>query len=97
MNIGGFTLNIIASDGQWVFITLGFFCALGFLSGYLFRNLGILKIIALFFVLPYSLDLLIALNRVWGATIPFLVCAWFGWYGAQRTWFKVQEIYRVFR
>lgn len=97
LGIGDFTLNIIASDGQWFFITLSFFCGLGFLNGWLFRNIRVLKIIALFFVLPYSLDLLIALNRMWEATVPFLVSAWFGWYGLQKTWYKLEEIVRALR
>ncbi len=97
VEIGDFTLNIIASEEQWVFITFFFFCALGFLNGCLFRNIGVLKIIALFFLLPYSLDILIALNRIWGATLPFLICVWLGWYGFERTWQKAQDIYRVFR
>jgi len=61
------------------------FCAAGLLNGFLFRNVGLLKIIAIFFVVPYCLDLLINLNNLYQATIPFIVFAVAGYLGWPKT------------
>ncbi len=64
---------------------IAIFAAIGYLNGYLFRDIGPFKIIALFFILPASLDILIQLNHVKIATIPFLLMAILGFLGPVKT------------
>ncbi len=78
-------LTVVVGDNlNWLGIAL---CAgAGYLCGYLFRNINLLKIIALFFIVPFCLDFLIALNNVWDATIPFLLFGGIGFFGLERLW-----------
>lgn len=73
----------VGNDLNWLGIAI--FAGMGYLNGYLFRNIGFLKIIALIVVLPACLDLLIQLNNVIDATIPFLLMALAGFWGPERT------------
>lgn len=84
---------------------IALFCIMGFINGFLMRNIGLYKGIALFFVLPYSLDLLISLNNVLQATLPFLVFAVLGFlgtrkvmmYGTRSAYFVVDSLERFRR
>ena len=62
-----------------------FFAGLGYFNGYLFRNLTPLKIITMVFVVPYCIDLLININWIYLATLPFLLCAVIGYWGVDRS------------
>lgn len=64
---------------------IALFCVLGYFSGYLFRDIGLYKIIALFFVIPFCIDLLVRLNIVMTATLPFLIFALIGFWGLEKT------------
>lgn len=90
-------ITVIASQGQYYFLILAFYSFLGFLNGYLIRELSIIKIIVLIFLTPLSIKLLVDLDRVVLATIPFLLFAWFGYYGFRKSYYKLREVYEVFR
>ena len=59
------------------------FCIIGFINGSLFRDIGLLKLIALIVIVPTSLALLIDVNRLWVATLPFLIFALLGYWGGE--------------
>ena len=72
-----------------------FFAAVGYFVGFLFRNINLYKIIALFFILPYCLQLLIDLNWLWRATLPFLVFAVIGYLSYPKASFYALEAFDV--
>ncbi len=74
---------VVGNDLNWLGIAI--FAGMGYLNGYLFRNIGFIKIIALFVFLPFCLNLLIELNNVKSATLPFLLMALVGFWGPART------------
>jgi len=57
---------------------IGFFSVAGYFCGCLFRNVGLIKIILIFIVIPFFLDLLTALNIIWQVTVPFLLFSFVG-------------------
>jgi len=72
---------------------IALFCAAGLLNGFLFRDVGLIKIIAIFFVLPFCVDLLINLNNLYQATIPFLVFAVVGYLGGQKSFLYLEHVF----
>ncbi|ODS23652.1 hypothetical protein AB835_07555 [Candidatus Endobugula sertula] len=62
-----------------------FFAGLGYFNGYLFRDINPLKIIAMIFVVPYCIDLLININWIYLATLPFLLFAVIGYWGVDKS------------
>lgn len=83
-------LNIVVgSNLNWLGITV--FCVAGYFIGFLTRNIGIIKIVLLFMVAPFFLDLLTALNNIWQATIPFILCALVGHLGERQTVFHIRR------
>ncbi|MCW8830970.1 MAG: hypothetical protein OQK32_05545, partial [Gammaproteobacteria bacterium] len=52
---------------------------------YLFHEPGVFKIIAILFAVPVSIQLLIDINIVYTATIPFLISALIGFWGMGKT------------
>ena len=90
-------LTVIMSENQLPMLGLIFFSALGYLNGWLIKEIAVLKIIALIIILPTSLDTLIKLNHVYTATIPFLISAWFGYYSIRKTVQKCKDIYEAIR
>ncbi len=85
----------IGNDLNWLGIAI--FAGMGYLNGSLFRNIGFLKIIALFVILPFCLDLLIQLNNIIDATIPFLLMALVGFWGPERTQQRIKKLIRDVR
>lgn len=79
-------LTVILSEIQLPILMLIFFSGLGYLNGWLMREIGVLKIIALIILLTASLKQLVSLNQVFLATIPFLLFMWFGYYGIRNTY-----------
>ena len=90
-------LNVILAESQVLIFQLIIFGGLGYLNGWLAQNIGIIKIIALIILLPASLQFLTSVNEIYIATIPFLIFAWFGFYGFQKTYQNIKEMYQVFR
>jgi len=79
-------MNITVNFGDSLNIYgIALFCVLGYFNGYLFRDIGLYKIIALFFVIPFCIDLLVRLNIVMTATLPFLIFALIGFWGLEKT------------
>ena len=56
-----------------IFSLAGYFC------GSLLRNVGLLKLILIFVVIPFFLDLLTSLNIIWQVTVPFLISSYVGY------------------
>ena len=69
-----------------------FFSLIGYFNGYLIRPFGLYKIIAAFFVVPYSLAFLIDTNLLFQGTIPFLLFVLGGFLGADRSKYYLAEI-----
>jgi hypothetical protein len=69
-----------------------FFVGLGYFNGYLFRNIGFIKVILMIFVVPFCLDLLINVNQVFVATLPFLVSAIFGFMGVPKSKYHLSRM-----
>ncbi len=90
-------LTVILAEGQALLFQLIIFGGLGYLNGWLAQEIGFIKIIALIILLPASLEFLISVNQVYVATVPFLIFAWFGFYGFKKTYQNIKEMYRVFR
>lgn len=89
--------TVITTQGQYFILILIFFSALGYWIGWLFKELNFLRIVVLIFAVPISLSLLIEINYVYSATIPYLVFAWFGYYGLNKSYQNIKQIYEVFR
>lgn len=66
-----------------------FFAVLGYFNGYLFRDIHVLKIIAIIVVVPYCVDMLIGINWVLTATLPFLLGAVLGYWGIDQSQYRV--------
>ncbi|HAW51756.1 MAG TPA: hypothetical protein DCX54_05415 [Flavobacteriales bacterium] len=81
---------VVGNELNWLGIAI--FAGMGYLNGYLFRNIGFIKIIALFVFLPFCLNLLIQLNNVLSATIPFLLMALVGFWGPARTLQRLEKL-----
>ena len=62
-----------------------FFAGLGYFNGYLFRDMNLYKIIAMIFVVSYCMELLININWIVTATLPFLFCAVIGYWGIDKS------------
>ncbi|MCU7880017.1 MAG: hypothetical protein KZQ66_03585 [Candidatus Thiodiazotropha sp. (ex Lucinoma aequizonata)] len=62
-----------------------FFAGLGYFNGYLFRDINLYKIFAMIFVVPYCMELLININWVYLATLPFLICSVIGYWGIDKS------------
>ncbi len=74
-----------------------FSCLLGYLDGYLLRDLNFRKIIAAYFVIPCSIIWLIDINDVMFSTIPFLLSAWSGHIGLEKTKYYATESFDIGR
>jgi predicted MFS family arabinose efflux permease len=88
-------MNLTLAVGEnlnWYGVAM--FAAMGYLNGYLFRNINLYKIIALLFVLPFCLELLIGLDNVKDATLPFLIMALVGFFGPARTQQRLVKLLR---
>ncbi len=72
---------------------IALFCVLGYFNGYLFRNPGLYKIIAIIFVVPFSLSLVSGVNLVFQATIPFLLVALIGFLGFEKFKYYLDEVF----
>ena len=64
---------------KWQLIFIGVFLGLGLFTGSLFRNVGLYKALAIYFIFPYILILVSSLN-IWNATIPYLIGAFFAYF-----------------
>jgi len=73
------------------------FCGLGYLNGNLLRDVGLYKIIALIFVIPFCIELLMGINLVFDATIPFLLFAVVGFMGPDKSKYYLSEMYYSLR
>ena len=72
---------------------IAMFAAAGYFNGYLFRDISLFKIIALFFVLPFCIDLLIRIDNVPEITLPFLLMALVGYWGPDKTRYRLAYLY----
>jgi len=59
----------------------------------LFRNLGILKIIAIIIITPAIIQFLVDVNNLVEVTLPFLLFAVSGYLGKDKSLFYVKELY----
>ncbi len=91
-------MDFIVEFGERLnFVGIGLFCLLGYFNGFLFRNMGMYKIIIAIFSIPMSIQLLVSLNIVYDATIPFLLFAPIGYLGIGETSYRVQRLFSSFR
>ena len=67
------------------------FSALGYFTGYLFKNINIYKLILLIILLPSILDLLIQINQVFQATFPFIFFAIINYLDKQKILYYLDE------
>ena len=74
---------VVGENLNW--LGIGIFAGLGYLNGYLLRDIGLIKIIAAFFIIPYSVAFLVDLDNVIQATLPFLLMALAGYWGPNKT------------
>ena len=72
---------------------IGIFAGLGYLNGYLLRDIGLIKIIAAFFIIPYSVAFLVDLDNVIQATLPFLLMALAGYWGPNKTRYRLSHLF----
>jgi len=86
-------ITIILPSGNLSLYGILFFCAAGFLYGFLFRNLGILKIIAIIIITPAIIQFLVDVNNLVEVTLPFLLFAVSGYLGKDKNLFYVKELY----
>ena len=70
-----------------------FFAALGYVTGYLFRNTNPLIIIVAIVLIPYSLEWLVSLNWLWLATVPYLVFAVVGFIGHDKAFRYIGNLF----
>ncbi|HIJ25784.1 MAG: hypothetical protein HOA22_11055 [Gammaproteobacteria bacterium] len=82
---------VVGENLNW--LGIGIFAGLGYLNGYLLRDIGLIKIIAAFFVIPYSLSTLSQVNNVVQATLPFLLLALAGYWGLDKTRYRVSYLF----
>ena len=73
------------------------FCIAGYFVGSLFRDISILKIIVLLFVLPFCIEFLIELNNLQIATVPFLAASFIGYWGKERTQYYAANAFELVR
>lgn len=84
------TINAIIKFLQdYPFIFFGF---VGYFNGYLFRNVNFIKVIAIILILPYCLSLLIEINLVFSATLPFCIFALGGFLGIDKSKYYLSKI-----
>lgn len=73
------------------------FCVAGYFCGSLFCNITVIKVIVLLVVLFYAIQILIALNNLTVATIPFLIFALIGYWGKEKTLGYVSNTFELLR
>lgn len=76
------TINVII--GFLVNFPFVLYAGVGYLTGYMVRTIGIIKIIILLFIVPPMLDHLININQVWTATLPYIVSAMIAYVGIDK-------------
>lgn len=79
----GYLIALIISYPFILFIGLGYF------TGYLFRDIHIIKIIIILVFVPTMIDLMIRINALVIATIPFVVSGLVGFIGLEKTKYKL--------
>lgn len=82
-------INIII--GFYVNFPFVLYASVGYLTGYMVRTIGIIKIIILFFIVPPMLDHLIDINQLWVATLPYIVSAMIGYIGIDKARYYLME------
>ena len=75
---------------------IALFCVAGYLNGYLFRDVGFIKIVVIIFVVPFCLDFLIITDNLTEATLPFLLCAVIGFKGIEKSIRYLKQFYYGF-
>ncbi len=70
-----------------------FFSLVGYWSGWVMREKGLYKIILLLFFLYHFLPILVSINKVYIATLPFLVGIGIGYLGMDKVKYYGNEIF----
>ena len=76
-------LEGINIPGYVIFAAVGFFC------GWCFRDIGILKVLAIFLIVPSMFQFVATIDEMLWVTLPFIVGCVLGFFGLQRSKYKL--------